>query len=74
MPKKALCDLKELTVEYAYYTPTNGLVPGYGYQFSVEAMGAKPVTFVIGQDDADEFADELMAAAAMIRAHAHKRR
>jgi hypothetical protein len=71
MPKKSLSKLSLLSLDYIYLA--HDLKPaGYGYR--LKGMGDVEGKFVVHQEDATQFANELTALAALILVHAPDRK
>jgi hypothetical protein len=69
LPIVEICGLNMVQANYRYSVP-NGKPPGYVYRITASPAGKKSrAQFDVGQKDADQFADELIALAALIRAH-----
>ena len=56
-----------------YRHVAKGKAPGFAYRIGIAVGGKAKAQFDIPRLDADQFANELQALAAMIRAHAPKR-
>jgi hypothetical protein len=68
-----ICELGMVKAKYRYVVP-NGALPYYGYRISVSPGTKAKGQFDVAQEDAEQFATELEALAALIRAHAPKRK
>ena len=71
MPKTNLSKLNFLKLEYVPLV-LNGKLLGHGYKLN--GVGDADGAIEITQDDAEQFAHELAAVAALIHAHAPKRK
>ena len=70
MPKKSLSRLSLLSLDYLYLA--HDLKPG-GYGYRLKGVGDIEGKFVVHQEDAIQFANELTALAAQILVHAPDR-
>ena len=67
-----VCKLKMIKAEYRYIAPDDG-PRFYGYQIDMNRNVEVNAEFDVPQEMADEFASELNALAALIRAHTRHR-
>jgi hypothetical protein len=72
MPVKPICDLGMVKADYRYVIP-NGKLPFHGYRIAISQGGEAKGQFDVPQGMAEQFANELIALASLIRAHSPHR-
>jgi hypothetical protein len=73
IPTEKICDLSMIKADYRYVIP-NGTAAFFGYRIKISRNQEGKAQFDVPQENADQFATELVALAALIRAHAIQRK